>query len=181
MAENCLFPGCGRHPLGNGYCIGHGIYSGVKVEKKGPSPIPKKSAKKLAQEKKEREERGDEGTTLEQWYAEIMKREKAVCWETGELIDKKDEKGWHGSIAHILPKKIFPSVATHPLNYLILKMWGGTHGQYDSSWKKAQKMKVWKIAIERFLQFEKDIDSNERKYIPDCFLIELAKDKSDGL
>lgn len=76
-----------------------------------------------------------------------MEREEGRCWETGERINKKDKFGWHGSVAHILGKADFPSVKTHPLNYMILKMWGGTHGNYDASWERAAKMKVWPHAV----------------------------------
>lgn len=88
-----------------------------------------------------------EQTELQKWYAAIMEKEEGRCWETGERINKDDKMGWHGSIAHVLPKSDYPSVSTHPLNYMILKMWGGTHGQYDSSWENASKMKIWPYAV----------------------------------
>lgn len=115
--------------------------------KKQPKPIPKKSAKKKAEEKRGRDERGDGDTDLQRWYAAIMAKEEGRCWETGEKINKEDSFGWHGSIAHVLPKSKFESVATHPQNYMILKMWGGTHAKYDASWESASKMKVWPYAI----------------------------------
>jgi hypothetical protein len=85
-------------------------------------------------------------TSLKNWYKDKMKNEKPVCWETGNKINKNDKLGWHGSIAHILPKSLFPSVATHPKNYMVLDMWGGVHAQYDRNWKSASKMKIWKYA-----------------------------------
>lgn len=170
ISQPCKFPGCKSHPQTNGYCIGHRIYAGASTEAKKPYRIPAKSAKKIAAEKQAAEVRGDAKTELQLWYDRIMSTEEPVCWETGESIDKTDRLGWHGSIAHILPKKTFPSVATHPLNYVILKMWGGTHDRYDGSWSKAQKMKVWPRVVERFLQFQHEIADSERKYIPDCLL-----------
>lgn len=113
--------------------------------KKERKPIAKKSAKKIAEEKAVKVEWED--TELQKWYAAIMEREEGRCWETGERINKEDKFGWQGSIAHVLPKSLFPSVATHPLNYMILKMWGGTHGNYDASWERAAKMKVWPHAV----------------------------------
>lgn len=145
--------------------------TGAKPKK----PIAKKSAKKIAEEKKQKEILGGGDTELQKWYGNIMKNEKPVCWETGNVINVKDKVGWHGSIAHVLPKKLFPSVATHPHNYLILEMYGGSHGQYDSSWANAKKMKVWSKAVERFLMIEPDIALGERKYIPDCLMEELIK------
>lgn len=102
--------------------------------------IPKKSAKKIAQEKREKESRiPDEDTELQKWYAKIMQEEEGKCWKTGQKINKQDKLGWHGSIAHVLDKANYPSVKTHPLNYMILSMWGSTHGQYDSSGKTQVK------------------------------------------
>lgn len=159
------------------------IKAGAKKKDTSSTPykIPQKSAKKIASEKSEKEKRGDRETELQQWYANIMATEKPVCWETGDKINTDEKKvknkpdGWHGSIAHILPKKIFPSVATHPLNYTILKMWGGTHAKYDLSWESASKMKVWPRVVERFLKIYPSIADNEKKYLPDVLLIHLKE------
>lgn len=169
MSDTCIFPACKRHPMQNGYCVGHAAY-GSAVPKAKSTGIPKKSAKKLQEESAK-----PSTTDLQAWYEHIMKTEKPVCWETGEKIDKKDKKGWHGSIAHILPKKTFKSVATHPKNYLILKMWGGTHARYDVSWLSASKMKVWPTAVKRFIQIYPHIADSEKKYLPDVLLKELEK------
>ena len=115
--------------------------------KKEKKPIRKQSVKEIEKLASEKELRNGDKTELQSWYATIMKKEEGRCWETGEKIDKNDTFGWHGSIAHVLCKEHYPSVMTHPLNYMILKMWGGTHGQYDSSWESASKMKIWKFAI----------------------------------
>jgi hypothetical protein len=142
---------------------------GKKIPKK-VYYIPKKSTKKIAAEKAEKESRGNSETDLQKWYNYIMKNEEPICWETGDPINKNDQLGWHGSIAHILPKKKFDSVKTHPLNYVILKMWGGVHGNFDNNWKKAQTMKVWPIVVERFKEIYPDIAQKERKFIPQCLL-----------
>lgn len=121
------------------------------------------SAKKAAELKAN----GGEETELQKWYSRIMKKEDAVCWETGEKLNKNDKIGWHGSIAHVLPKSVFPSVATHPLNYMILSMWNGSHANYDSSWAKAQSMKIWPIARDRIVMMEPDLTEEERRKLPD--------------
>jgi len=105
------------------------------------------------------------------WYAEIMKKEEPKCWECGAKINKYDTTAWHGAIAHILPKSTFPSIKTHPKNYIILGMYCGCHGQFDSNWMNAAKMKVIKIAKERFLEFESDIAEEERRRIPEIFTL----------
>ena len=142
----------------------------VKKEKK---PIAKKSAKKIANEKKERELLNGDSTELQKWYANIMRKEEGRCWETRERIDKNDTLGWHGSIAHILPKSDFPSVETHPMNYMILKMWGGAHGQYDSSWENASKMKVWGHACKVFNILYPLLSQEEKRKLPDIIIQEI--------
>lgn len=135
--------------------------------------IPKKSKKKLIQEGIEKEQKGSEPSDLEKWYTNIMQHETPVCWETGDKIDIRDKTGWHGSIAHVLPKELFPSVKTHPMNYMILKMWGGTHGQYDSSWENASKMKVWKYACEIFNVLYPLLTPEEKRKLPDIIIQEI--------
>lgn len=156
------------------------------AEKKKPKAIPKKSAKKLAREKEEKEALGGKMTDQQAWYDHIMKTENPVCWETGRDIDTRPPKkgsinAWHASIAHILPKKQFKSVATHPLNYLILSWFGGVHAKWDASWTSAKTMKVWNIAMDRVAQIYPDIADSEKKYLPDSILKELEKRLPDGL
>lgn len=123
---------------------------------------------------------------LYQWFQEIRMREcltggylhgvgfiidGAPCMECGDWIISAFFK--HAT-AHILPKGEkrndgFPSVATHPLNYLILGASCGCHARWDKSWDDAAKMKVFTIAKERFLQFKDHIEPDERRRIPYIF------------
>lgn len=105
----------------------------------------------------------------QQWFREIIKREKHVCWETGEYIP---DKYMRCAVAHILAKKTFKSVATHPLNYLILSAHNGSHQKTDR-WDKFQEMRVWDIAVQRFIQIYPFIAKEERKNIPDVFMQEI--------
>jgi hypothetical protein len=151
--------------------------------------IPKKSAKKLKQEAEEKEllkaakEMG-KGTGIsdqEQWFEDRMKESLPVCMNCGMeanwLLQPEYKKIWRACQAHILPKRKagFPSVATHPMNHLVLfPVWGGhlcgCHNEYDSSWYNATTMKVWGIAKHRFNEFENSISKNERGRIPEQFL-----------
>lgn len=74
------------------------------------------------------------------------------------------------ALAHILPKEYFLSVRTNPFNLLELGANCGCHTRWDKNWESAARMKVFPIAFERFLSFEADIDPEERKRIPECFL-----------
>ena len=149
-------------------------------------PIAKVSKKKMLENKIAKEALGGSDTELQKWYEAIMTKENNKCWETGEWIDKYEDiilddevvgqkfsKGWHGSIAHCLPKGDYPSVATHPQNYMILKMWGGTHGQYDSSWLNASKMKVWGHACKIFNILYPLLTQEEKAKLPEIILKEI--------
>lgn len=93
-------------------------------------------------------------TGLPLWYASKMKRMTGRCMECGEKIEKFNPKYAICAIAHILPKSIFKSVATHENNWLELGATCGCHSRYDKSWESASKMKIWSIAVERFKTFE---------------------------
>lgn len=138
--------------------------------------IPKVSKNRAAKNAAAKEDRSGEDTELQKWYANIMQNEYPKCWETDEPINKQDKMGWHGSISHVLPKSDYPSVATHPLNYMILKMWGGTHGQYDSSWENASKMKVWKYACKIFNILYPLLTTEEKRKLPDIIIQEISPD-----
>lgn len=102
------------------------------------------------------------------WYSARIMERTGFCMECGERIPLAYA---HASIAHILPKSLFPSVSTHPLNGMELGAGCGCHSRWDKSWESAQKMKVYPLAKERFKQFEHlIISSEERRRIPECFV-----------
>lgn len=75
--------------------------------------------------------------------------------------------------AHILPKKLFPSVKTHPENHMLL---GGLfsdcgcHNIYDNSWLKASKMSVFTLAIKKFNTFKMYLSEKEISILPEPFI-----------
>lgn len=157
------------------------IESGRPLPEKKKYIIPKVSEKRKAKLESEKALRlPDEDTELQKWYAKIMQDEPGKCWETGEAINKRDTMGWHGSVAHILCKEHFPSVKTHPLNYMILKMWGGTHGQYDSSWENASKMRIWAYAVKIINILYPLLTREEKKKLPDTVIQNIHPDIYNG-
>lgn len=129
--------------------------------------IPKKSAKKKEKEIKEKAERGGEPTDLQKWYTEIMNREDKICWNCGINLSHYNKQDWHACVAHVLPKSLFPSIATHPSNFMILGKWCNCHGVYDSNWGSASRMKIFKEAVDRFTELEPFILEKHR--IPEVF------------
>lgn len=143
--------------------------NGKPPKQKKVYKMPKKSAKKIAQEKLLKE--SGEESELVKWYEDIMKKEDKQCWNCGEDLTHYNKQDWHACIAHVIPKSQFPSVATHPLNYMILGKWCNCHGQYDSSWQAASKLPIFKEAVDRFIMISPDI--KETSKIPDIFQIIL--------
>jgi hypothetical protein len=154
--------------------------------RKEKKPLRKVSLKKQVEDKAAKSNLNGDDTEMQKWYEAIMTKEKGQCWETFDWIDKYEDvivdgevtatkfsMGWHGSIAHVLPKGLFGSVATHPQNYMILKMWGGTHGQYDSNWENASKMKVWKHACKIFNILYPLLTQEEKSKLPEIIIQEI--------
>jgi len=167
MSDNCTFPLCKGHAVRDGFCIHHAKhYAGPKPakEKVGIAPISEKRKKQLKEEKPNRDKQNE-------WFAEVEAKEfkngGAHCWNCGEFIHVAFARA---ATAHILPKRknMFPSVATHPENYLILGAGCGCHSEYDRSWDDASKMQVWPKVVERFLLIKDDI--KDATPIPDVFI-----------
>jgi hypothetical protein len=117
--------------------------------------IPKVSVKRKAENEKAKED--NLGEALQAWfdYQRTEGMKNPICENCGTNIlyqlESEEEWVWKSSHAHILPKKTFESVKTLTNNHLLLcKL---CHGQFDSSWSNASKMKVWTIAVNRVKLF----------------------------
>lgn len=163
--------------------------------------IPKKSTKKIRQEAEEKALIKNavklglgacemiSASIQEQWFKDRMAESLPICMNCGMdaqwLLLPEYEKIWRACQAHVLPKRKsqFPSVATHPMNHMVLfPVWGGhlcgCHDEYDSGWYNATTMKVWEIAVSRFKEFEACIAPKERRHIPDA-LMQYVKNETD--
>jgi hypothetical protein len=99
---------------------------------------------------------------LEKFFADaaIEIDSQPKCWECGARIFRPF---YRAATAHIFPKKIFPSIAIHPLNYLILGAGCGCHNKTHRL-DTFTKMGVWKEAVDRFRIFEPLI-TEKHKYL----------------
>lgn len=125
------------------------------VQKSGPKP--KKPLKRTRANYSKNSNSSKQ--ELDKWFAQIQQEQagQCVCWECGERIP--DAFIRHAT-AHIFPKAQFSSVADHPANYLIL----GAGCCHDKSHKVTTfaKLKMFKEAVERFLQFERELTKEEK-------------------
>ena len=104
------------------------ILGGRPLKEKKKTRIKKVSDKRAAKLKEQKESGSDK--SLDEWFNEIEKKHFTInggsCMECGLWIPPQYAR--HAT-AHLLPKKLFKSVATHELNYLILGAGCGCHNK----------------------------------------------------
>jgi|ERR1700743_503249 len=115
---------------------------------------------------------------LNRWFIERRLEMKGHCLHCGARSCKDDDNYFKFSIAHILPKRIFKSVSTHPLNWIELCFWGNScHTNMDNNTLDLIDLNCFETVIQRFVAMYSEIDTKERKYIPDVLLqyVEVEK------
>lgn len=141
--------------------------------------IPKKSKKKLAQEAVEKTERKvSGGGELQRWFDERRKEMTGKCAHCGSKTSKFSDQYFRHSIAHLLPKRLFKSVATHAENWLELCYHAPScHANFDNLTLDMIELNCFSEVIRKFVAIYPSIAAEERKYIPDVLLqyIEVEK------
>lgn len=148
------------------------ILDGRPLKTKERKPIAKVGAKRQAKLDAEKKANSVEGKeeTLNEWFQKIQAEhwiipidEKlfAKCMECGKLIS--EDYARHAT-AHLLPKKLFKSIATNDLNYLILGAGCGCH-DLTHRLDKFVKMKVWPQAAKQINQLLPLLPFEELRYI----------------
>ena len=173
--------GCNRYPsLGyNGYsynCAPQEIKD--KVGTKREVAQKNRNARNLASRKLHSEQRAESHgqNELERWFHQILMKHSVdgmgcTCMECGSWIP---EQYMRHATAHLLPKKLFKSCATHPLNYLILGAGCGCHAKTDRV-DLFCKMKVWPEAARRIKIIMPNLPFEELQYLSSQLLAELDK------
>jgi len=111
---------------------------------------------------------------LDTWFEEIEKRHCGEhgfthCMECGAVVPRSFIR--HAT-AHLLPKKLFKSVAVHTLNYLILGAGCGCHEKTHRI-DKFIKMKIWPEAKKRILEMMPLLHTDELRSISNQLLIAM--------
>ena len=127
--------------------------------------IPKKSAKRILQEKN-----GlvvSDKAELTRWFEERRKEMKGHCSHCGSKTLPKDDVYYRFSVAHILPKRLFKSVATHPLNWIELCYFEKScHTNFDNYTLDITELNCFDEVITKFTALYPHIAEKEKKYIP---------------
>lgn len=103
---------------------------------------------------------------LDKWFDDIAKKHCSElggswCMECGRWIHPNFMR--HAT-AHLLAKKLFKSVATHPLNYLVLGAGCGCHEETHRV-DKFIKMKCWPEAARRIKEMIPLLPIDELRHI----------------
>jgi hypothetical protein len=161
----------------------------MKVEANEPKEkkvyrIPKVSPKRVKKETSDKEilESGkvltSGGAELKRWFEDRRKEMGGKCQHCGSKSCRDSNQYFKFSIAHILPKRLFKSVATHPMNWIELCFWNNScHTNLDNNTLDIMDLNCFDLVIQRFVAMYPSIDVKERKYIPEVLLQYLEVEK----
>lgn len=184
---SCYFPNCKFHAVKKNLCIKHQGYSvngGVHikteaevekereekllatVKKKEIPKISKKRAAEMRLEQKTGTGRAATKASQDVWFEKIEKEhwgdsDRCACSECGEQIPVAFAR--HAT-AHLFPKRLFPSVATHPLNYMILGAGCGCHEKTHRI-DKIVTLRVWPEISRRMNEVMAHISHEELSHV----------------
>lgn len=141
--------------------------------------IPKISAKKKAENALEKEARGGGDSELDVWFEDRRREMTGRCALCNGRSEKGNDDTYRRSIHHLLDKKptLFPSVATHPDNWLELCFYGNScHTNIHNrtiTWELLADSHEWKIIVDKFKKIYPFIAEGERKNIHPLLIKEL--------
>ena len=149
---------------------------GKAVEKKKVYTIPKKSAKKIAAEAKEKDANGD--TDLVRFYKSAMKRMTGHCLNCFARTETQVYSAAIFSICHILDKRdtVCPSVKDHPCNWV--ELCPDCHSEFDTPpfekdktiWDKREEMGFWNVVRDKLVMVYPNIAEDEKRHFPESVL-----------
>lgn len=150
-----------------------------KPKEKAVYRIPKISKKRAAKIEVEKElNKANGGGELQRWFNERRREMTGFCHHCNSASCKNDDNYFKFSIGHILPKALFPSVKTHPKNFIELCFWNNScHSQLDNNMLDLIDMNCFDEIVTKFVAIYPDIDKKERKRIPEILMqyIEVEK------
>jgi len=131
--------------------------------KKQKKPMKKVSDKRAAELKD-----GISGDSeMDVFFASLRRSMTGKCLFCGGDTMKKDDDKFHFSLAHLLPKAVFKSVATHPDICIELCFFGEScHTNFDTgmiTWEFIKDSKEWDIIKEKLLNILPMVSESERK------------------
>lgn len=101
------------------------------------------SLKRYTPLKRNQKQPTEQDAELDQWYDEKIASCNWICQNCNKNVYASAYIFQKACQAHLLCKKLFPSIKTHPRNHAVLGGVCGCHYAWDSDWERAQKMFVW--------------------------------------
>ncbi len=135
--------------------------------------VSEKRRKKLAEQKFEGSD-----ISMDDFFKSQRPRMVGKCSHCGKPSCKNDDKMFHFSIAHLLPKAYVPSVATNENNWIELCFWGenSCHSRLDAHMLDLTDLNCWDEVVVKFQKMYPSIAPNERRRIPEVLLQYLNTD-----
>lgn len=143
---------------------------------KEQAKLPKEPKKRKPIPKNGKNKKPPKGTAdLNRWFDDRRLEMAGRCMHCGGPTSRKSDVYYKFCIAHILPKALFKSVETHPLNWIELCHFSGNganscHTNMDHHMLDIIELNCFNTVIERFVAMYPSIAAKERKYIPDALL-----------
>lgn len=143
------------------------------LPKTGPKPkkplrqVSPKRAAEIAEQKK-----AGTDELLDKWFEDKMTNSLRKCENCGKSLAHYNDLDWRGSQHHVLEKALYPSVATHPMNHLVLGKWC-CHHVWHVSWEKASKMSIFPKAIDIIKNLYTLLPTEEKKKLPEVVIQEI--------
>ena len=107
---------------------------------------------------------------LQRWFEDRHKELKGFCSHCGG-VTQKGKENYKSSIHHFLPKSLFKSVATHPLNFLELCFYQNScHTNLESHIIDLIELNCWDEVVTKFVKIYPSIAKEERRRIPKILL-----------
>lgn len=152
------------------------IAAGRPLKVKERKPIAKVSSKR--QQKLIEQKFSGSDMSMDEFFKLMRPKMTGVCHHCGKPSCKNDDKMFHFSLAHLLPKAYCPSVATNESNIIELCFWGenSCHTQLDNKMLDLTDLNCWDEVVVKFQKMYPKIAPNERRRIPETLLQYLGTD-----
>lgn len=178
---DCSIEGCGLkdtegRKVGKEFiCIRH--YNDAKRKEQITKANVRNRVRSLNQYQKQIEVEPKGTNELQRWFEQRHKEMTGRCKHCNGAT-QKGKSNYKNSIAHILPKAYFPSVATNEYNWIELCFYGKScHTNMDNKMLDLIEMNCWDEIITKFCIMYPSIALAERKRIPQVLLQYIETEK----
>lgn len=117
-------------------CAPQEVLDRLDVKQKRKNAVKKDLSilRKVEVESDDNRELAKDYDKLDKWFKSTRNKLTGTCQcGCGKPSSKYDDKYFKHSCSHVFPKSKFPSIATHPRNFVERAFWGGCHSIMDDT------------------------------------------------